>query len=98
MHADRELVLAKMPSFGSRLTQAMTHRGMNNAELTARLREFGLKPAGNYAYRLASITNPPNPTLFTLAGLREALEVESEWWFDPTLTRSDLERLDLRTR
>lgn len=95
MRADLDLIHAKMPSFGSRLAQAMTYRRVGNAELTARLRQFGLEPADNYAYRLTSITRPANPTLITLAGLRDALAVSGEWWFDPTLTANELPNLDL---
>ena len=97
MHADRETIQEKMPLFGSRLTAAMAYRRMDNAELLARLRDFGLGPNDNYVYRLTSIARPANPTLLTLAGLRYALDIASEWWFDPTLTAADLPRLDLRS-
>lgn len=95
MRADREMIQDKLPPFGSRLAQAMTYRRMDNAELTARLRQFGLAPADNYAYRLTSISRPANPTHITLAGLRDALRLDAEWWFDPTMTAADLPRLDL---
>lgn len=95
MRGDRDLILSRMPSFGSRLTDAMTHRGIDSKELTRRLQAFGLKPADSYVYDLTSIERPANPTLLMLAGLRDALGVSAEWWFDPTLTAADLPSLDL---
>jgi hypothetical protein len=95
MNGDPEIIRTHLPAFGSRLTQAMDHADVSAAELTRRLCDFGLQPSAKYVYRLTSIREPANPTLATLAGLRYALDVNSEWWFNPSLTGADLPTLAL---
>lgn len=95
MRMNRELIDDQVPAFGSRLALAMTYRQLGDSELTQRLHQFGLEPGANYLYRLTSTKTPANPTLLTLAGLRAALQVSGEWWFDPRLTGANLPSLDL---
>lgn len=88
--------LRELPIFGNRLASAMSFRNMTPADVQGQLRAFGLGLGEKYVYRLLSVNeNRVDPRLSTVAGVRHALGVSAEWWFDPSLSAADLPHLRL---